>query len=92
MITCRDINNLRLDGVELLTGEAGLERMVSWTYIVQTKPYKDHMNPGNFALLVVDFLRYSIEDAYTAMLELNELEYQDLQSQLRRTRKQFHSR
>ena len=44
MITCRDINNLRLDGVELLTGEAGLERMVSWTYIVQTKPYKDHMN------------------------------------------------
>lgn len=73
MITCRDINNLRLDGVELLTGEAGLERMVSWTYIVQTKPYKDHMNPGNFALLVVDFLRYSIEDAYTAMLELNEL-------------------
>ena len=31
------------------------------------------MNPGNFALLVVDFLRYSIEDAYTAMLELNEL-------------------
>ena len=73
MITCRDINNLRLDGVELLTGEAGLERMVSWTYIVQTKPYKDHMNPGNFALLVVDSLRYSIEDAYTAMLELNEL-------------------
>ena len=55
MITCRDINNLRLDGVDLLTGEAGLERMVSWTYIVQTKPYKDHMNPGNFALLVVDF-------------------------------------
>lgn len=42
-------------------------------HIVQTKPYKDHMNPGNFALLVVDFLRYSIEDAYTAMLELNEL-------------------
>lgn len=68
MITCRDINNLRLDGVELLTGEAGLERMVSWTYIVQTKPYKDHMNPGNFALLVVDFLRYSIEDAYTASI------------------------
>lgn len=52
MITCRDVNNLRLDGVELLTGEAGLDRMVSWTYMVQTKPYKDHMNPGNFALIV----------------------------------------
>ena len=25
MITCRDVNNLRLDGVELLTGEVGLE-------------------------------------------------------------------
>ena len=24
MITCRDVNNLRLDGVELLTGEVGL--------------------------------------------------------------------
>lgn len=73
MITCRDVNNLSLDGVELLTGEAGLDRMVSWTYMVQTKPYKDHMNPGNFALIVVDYLRYSMEDAYAAMIELNEL-------------------
>lgn len=73
MITCRDVNNLRLDGVELLTGEAGLDRMVSWTYMVQTKPYKDHMNPGNFALIVVDYLRYSMEDAYAAMIELNDL-------------------
>ena len=48
MITCRDVNNLRLDGVELLTGEVGLERMVSWTYMVQTKPFDDHMNPGNW--------------------------------------------
>ena len=73
MITCRDVNNLRLDGVELLTGEAGLDRMVSWTYMVQTKPYKDHMNPGNFALIVVDYLRNSMEDAYAAMIELNDL-------------------
>ena len=43
MITCRDVNNLSLDGVELLTGEAGLDRMVSWTYMVQTKPYKDQI-------------------------------------------------
>ena len=32
MITCRDVYNLRLDGVELLTGEVGLERMVSLEY------------------------------------------------------------
>lgn len=73
MITCRDVYNLRLDGVELLTGETGLERMVSWTYLVQTRPYGDHMNPGNFALLVVDYLRYTMDSAYSAMIELNEL-------------------
>ena len=53
MVTCRDVNNLDLDGVELLTGEVGLDRVVSWTYFVQTKPYEEHMNPGNFALIVV---------------------------------------
>ena len=36
MVTCRDVNNLDLDGVELLTGEVGLDRVVSWTYFVQT--------------------------------------------------------
>lgn len=55
MVTCRDVNNLDLDGVELLTGEVGLDRVVSWTYFVQTKPYEEHMNPGNFALIVVDY-------------------------------------
>lgn len=33
MITCRDVMNLKLDGVELLAGEEGLDRMVSWTYL-----------------------------------------------------------
>lgn len=73
MITCREIYNLRMDGVELLTKEAGLERVVSWTYLVQTKPYRDHMNPGNFALIVVDYLRFDMDEAYNAMIELNEL-------------------
>ena len=73
MITCRDIYNLQLDGVELLTGETGLDRLVSWTYFVQTKPYDDHMNPGNFALIVIDYLRFSFKEAYEAMMELNEL-------------------
>lgn len=73
MITCRDIYHLNLDGVELLTGEVGLDRMVSWTYMVQTKPYAEHMNHGNFALIVVDFIRFDMKDAYDAMLELNEL-------------------
>ncbi len=73
MITCRDVYNLRLDGVELLTGEAGLERVVSWTYMVQTRPYRDHMNPGNFALIVVDYLRFNMDEAYDTMVELNAL-------------------
>lgn len=50
MVTCRDIVNLKLDGMELVAGEAGLDRVVSWVYLVQTKPYADHMNQGNFAL------------------------------------------
>lgn len=73
MISCRDVNNLQMDGMELVAGAAGLDRMVSWTYLVQTKPYKDHMNPGNFALLVVDYKRFSMDEAYDAMVELNEL-------------------
>ena len=73
MITCRDVCNLQLDGMELLTGETGLDRMVSWTYLVQTKPYADHMNPGNFALMVIDYLRFDMETAYDAMIELNTL-------------------
>ena len=73
MITCRDVYNLRLDGVELLTGETGLDRMVSWTYMVQTRPFNEHMNPGNFALIVVDYVRYTIENVYEVMPELNEL-------------------
>lgn len=64
MISCRDVNNLQMDGMELVAGAAGLDRIVSWTYLVQTKPYKDHMNPGNFALLVVDYKRFSMDEAY----------------------------
>ena len=73
MITCRDVMNLKLDGMELLAGEEGLDRMVSWTYLCQTKPYSDHMNQGNFALVVVDYVRFDLEEAYHAMLELSEL-------------------
>ena len=73
MITCRDVMNLKLDGGELLAGEEGLDRMVSWTYLCQTKPYRDHMNQGNFALVVVDYVRFDLEEAYQTMLELSEL-------------------
>lgn len=73
MITCRDVNNLRLDGVELLTGVTGLDRMVSWTYMVQTRPFNDHMNPGNFALIVVDYVRFTMESVFDVMTELNDL-------------------
>lgn len=73
MVTCRDILNLKLDGVELLTGEIGLDRIVSWTYMVQTRPYEDHMNQGNFALLVVDDVRFDFAEAAKTMEELNAL-------------------
>ena len=50
MITCQDILELQLDGVELIAGEKGLTRPVTWTYMVQTRPFEEHMNQGNFAL------------------------------------------
>ena len=59
MVTCRDILNHNMGGVNLIAGEAGLNRMVSWVYLVQTKPYKDHMNQGDLALIVVDYNRIS---------------------------------
>ena len=73
MITCRDILNLKLDGVELVAGEKGLERMVSWSYMVQTRPYADHMNQGNFALIVVDYVRFDFDEVACTMEELNTL-------------------
>ena len=57
MITCQDILELQLDGVELIAGEKGLTRPVTWTYMVQTRPFEEHMNQGNFALCVVDYVR-----------------------------------
>ena len=73
MVTCEDILNLKLDGMQLIAGEKGLHRMVSWTYMVQTMPYADHMNRGNFALIVVDYVRFDYEEAARSMEELNEL-------------------
>lgn len=73
MVTCKDVVNLNLDGVELLTGEPGLDRMVSWTYVVQTRPYSDHMNQGNIALMVVDYVRFDFDEVYKSIIELNDL-------------------
>lgn len=73
MVTCRDVNNLKLDGMELVAGESGLNRVVSWCYLVQTRPYEDHMNQGNFALIVVDDVRFDFEEVQKTMEELNGL-------------------
>lgn len=70
MVTCRDVLNLKLDGVELIAGEEGLDRIVSWTYLVQTRPYADHMNQGNFALIVIDYVRFDFEETGRSMEEL----------------------
>ena len=73
MVTCRDVYNLKLDGMELIAGEAGLNRVVSWTYLVQTKPYRDHMNQGNFALMVIDNIRFGFYETEEIMEELDSL-------------------
>lgn len=73
MVTCRDVLNLKMDGVELIAGENGLDRIVSWTYLVQTRPYIDHMNQGNFALIVVDYVRFDFAEVAKTMEELIEL-------------------
>lgn len=73
MVTCRDVLNLKMDGVEFVAGEAGLDRMVSWTYMVQTRPYEEHMNQGNFALLVIDYVRFDFKEAAQTMEELYKL-------------------
>ena len=70
MITCQDILELQLDGVELIAGEKGLTRPVTWTYMVQTRPFAEHMNQGNFALCVVDYVRFDLAEAQKAMEEL----------------------
>ena len=73
MITCQDILELHLDGVELIAGEKGLTRPVTWTYMVQTRPFEEHMNQGNFALCVADYVRFDLEEAQKAMEELYRL-------------------
>ena len=70
MITCRDVLNLKMDGVELIAGENGLDRMVSWTYMVQTRPYKDHMNQGNLPLFYVRWEGASFVDIAQSVGEL----------------------
>ncbi|MCR5495371.1 MAG: helix-turn-helix domain-containing protein [Treponema sp.] len=73
MITCKDILKLNLDGVELVAGESGLDRVVSWAYLCQTKPYADHMSRGNFALIVVDYVRFDMEEVIYTAHELYDL-------------------
>ncbi|MCR5739251.1 MAG: PucR family transcriptional regulator ligand-binding domain-containing protein, partial [Lachnospiraceae bacterium] len=62
-----------MDGMELVAGESGLSRIVSWTYYVQTRPYTEHMNQGNFALIVVDYVRFDFKEVRKSMDELNDL-------------------
>ncbi|MCI7603465.1 MAG: PucR family transcriptional regulator ligand-binding domain-containing protein [Blautia massiliensis] len=75
MITCQDILELQMDGVELIAGEKGLTRPVTWTYMVQTRPFEEHMNQGNFALCVVDYVRFDLEEAGKAMENCMGLEF-----------------
>lgn len=73
MVKCRDILQMNLDGMWLLAGEGGLDRVVSWTYVVMTRPFADHMNAGDFALCSVDFEHFGWKEVSDAMRELDEL-------------------
>jgi len=73
MITCKDILKLNLDGVSLIAGEEGLDNVISWTYLCQTRPYADHMSRGNFALIVVDYVRFDLPELIRTSRELFEL-------------------
>lgn len=68
MVKCRDILQMNLDGMWLLAGEGGLDRVVSWSYVVMTRPFADHMNAGDFALCSVDFERFGWAEVKSAML------------------------
>ena len=78
MITCQDILELQLDGVELIAGEKGLTRPVTWTYMVQTRPFAEHMNQGNFALCVVDYVRLILRKRRKSWKNCMDLEFPDL--------------
>lgn len=73
MVRCRDICQMNLDGMWLLAGEAGLDRVVSWTYVVMSRPFADHMNQGDFALCSVDFKHFDWHEVEKVMRELNDL-------------------
>ena len=45
MVTVRDVNNLKLDGMELIAGESGLNRIVSWTAAMPLYQILEH-EPG----------------------------------------------
>lgn len=74
MVRCSDIYQMNLDGMWLIAGKAGLDRVVSWTYVVMTRPFDDHMNQGDFALCSVDFERFDWYEVEKIMRELNELQ------------------
>ena len=58
MVKCRDILQMKLDGMWLLAGEGGLDRVVSWTYVVMTRPFADHNDGSGNRLLGMYFLDY----------------------------------
>ena len=73
MITYNDILKLNLDGMEFIAGKEGLDNVISWTYLCQTRPYADHMSRGNFALIVVDYVRFDMDEVVRTAHELYEL-------------------
>ena len=50
MVTCRDVLNLKMDGVGADCRGTGPGPVVTWTYLVQTRSYEDHMNQGTLIL------------------------------------------
>lgn len=71
MVICRDIEKMNPDGLKLLAGEAGMNRVVSWTYLIQSRACEKHVNQGNFVIAVCDDIQYGFGDIDRIMEELN---------------------
>ena len=71
MVICRDIEKMNPDGLKLLAGEAGMNRVGSWTYLIQSRACEKHVNQGNFVIAVCDDIQNGFGDIDRIMEELN---------------------
>lgn len=68
-LTCRSLMGLRVfDNIRLAAGEAGLDRIITWPYVKQTRSLKGWLNGGEI-LFVVDESKGYEEAFYTGIVK-----------------------